>query len=120
MKRGKLSASGVAAKTGLNRFTITNIIQGTTPTPESIGKLAAGFADGPNEIQALTDHLLVLAGYRTERPEGDASEEMARLRDKVSGFSDAQLIIMTEFADFLIEIKSGPRKERNPPGESES
>ena len=35
------------------------------------------------------------------------SEERARLLDKVSGFSDAQLIRMTEFADFLERIIEG-------------
>ncbi|GAI83472.1 unnamed protein product [marine sediment metagenome] len=50
---------------------------------------------------ALEDELLILAGYRTERPGGELSESMAELMDKARLLNDPQLKIMSHFADFL-------------------
>lgn len=98
-----------AIKTDLSHACIANLRKGGRPSPETIKKLVRAFGGDGYQGQVLEDHLLALAGYRTERPEGEAlSEERARLLDTVSGFSDAQLILVTRFADFLIKIKSEP------------
>ncbi|GAH20429.1 unnamed protein product, partial [marine sediment metagenome] len=59
-----------------------------------------------NERLALEDSLLILAGYRTERPEGeDLSQPLARLMDMVANFNEPQLKLMTRFAEFLTEME---------------
>ncbi len=100
-----LSLRQAAAKTGLSHSTIYQILNGGGAFPETIGKLAKAFADGTKGRLALEDHLLVLAGYRTERPEEELSEPLAHLIDKVKEFNQPQLKVMESFADFLTEIK---------------
>ena len=102
-----LSSRQAGAKTGLSHATITDIINGSHPTADTIRKLAKGFGGKGKLRLALEDELLVLAGYRTPRPKEEISPALARLIDKVSEFSEPELGIMTQFADFLREIKGG-------------
>lgn len=106
-KREHLSLRQAAAKTGLSHATIADIRKGGHPFPESIKKLAQAFGgDGNNERLALEDKLLVLAGYRTERPEEDKpSELLAQLMDKAKQLNDPQLEIIIRFAVFLTEVE---------------
>lgn len=66
-KRERLSLRQVATKTDLSHSTIADIIKGSRPFPETITKLAQGFGGDGKRGLALQDHLLVLAGYRTQR-----------------------------------------------------
>ena len=103
-----LSLRQAAAKTGLSHATISDIIKGNCPSPESIKKLAGAFSgNGDHHRLALEDKLLVLAGYRSERPkEKEISEPMGRLLDKLSHFDEAQLKIMGRFADFISQMET--------------
>lgn len=103
--RERLSLRQAAARTGLSHQTIGDIIKGGQATPETIKKLAAAFGDGENQRLALEDKLLVLAGYRSPRSDGDLSEPMARLLDQVQLLSEPELKILTRFVDFLSELK---------------
>ncbi len=104
-KSGRLSLREAAARTGLSHSTIKDIIDGSRPLPETIRKLAQGFGGNGSQRLALEDYLLVLAGCRTERPDGEEpSESMAQLMDKVRQFSEPRLKMMVHFADFLTEI----------------
>ncbi len=101
-KKEHLTLRQAAAKTGLSHTTIYQIVNGSGAFPETIGKLAKAFADGTKERLALEDHLLVLAGYRTQRSEGEElSEPLAHLIDKVKEFNQPQLKVMESVADFL-------------------
>ena len=107
----KLSLRGAAGRTGLSHATIAEIIKGVSPTPESIRKLAHGFGGNGKEGLALEDHLLTLAGYRTERPAGqEISPPMGRLLDSVAGFDDSQLVLMSRFAEFLAGRENEAKK----------
>ncbi|MDD5493047.1 MAG: hypothetical protein PHV60_10285, partial [bacterium] len=54
------------------------------------------------EKLALEDSLLILAGYRTQRPDGqDISQPLARLLDKVAHFDEDKLKLMADFAEYL-------------------
>ena len=99
-KREHLSLRQAAERTGLSHSTIADIIKGKHPYPETIKKLAQGF--GGNGT-ALEDHLFLLAGYRTQRPE-EPNEALAELMDKAWQLNESQLKMMTHFADFLTEI----------------
>ena len=104
--REHLSLRQAAARTGLSHATLADIIKGGRPLPETIKKLAEAFGgDGPNQRLALQDHLLVLAGYRSERPEEEPSELMAQLMDRAKQLTDPQLKMMGHFANFLKSIK---------------
>lgn len=99
-----LSLRQAATKTGLSHATIAGIRNGNQPSAESIKKLAGAFSGNGQELLALEDSLLVLAGYRIERPEGqELSQPVCRLLDKISQFSEPQLQIMERFADFIAE-----------------
>ncbi len=101
-KAEHLSLRQAAARSGLSHATIADIMKGTSPSPESIKKLAQAFGENGNERLALEDSLLILAGYRTERPEGeDLSQPLARLMDMVANFNEPQLKLMAHFAEFL-------------------
>jgi len=102
-KSENLSVRGVATKTGLSHATIADIINGATlPSSETIKRLAQAFGEDGNEKLALEDSLLILAGYRTKRPNGqDISESVARLLDKVADFDENQLKLMAQFAEYL-------------------
>ncbi len=103
--REHLSLRQAAARTGLSHATIGDIRKGSHPFPETIVKLARGFGgNGNNERLALEDKLLVLAGYRTERPEEELTGSRAQLMDKVRGLSEPQIKMIINFADFLVEI----------------
>ncbi len=101
-----LSLRQAAVRIGLSHATLAQVIKSDRASPETIRKLAMGFGgDGINERFALEDHLLMLGGFRTPRPEGDEpSELLARLMDKVRQFGEPQLKIMWDFADLLAEI----------------
>ncbi|MBA7625159.1 hypothetical protein ES703_32584 [subsurface metagenome] len=99
-----LSLRQLATKVGVSHQTIASLIAGRQALPQTIKKLAIAFGGENHQRMALEDKLLVLAGYRTERPEEALSAPLARLMDKVQKFDEAQLEMMGHFADFLIEI----------------
>ena len=107
-RKERLSLRKAAAKTGLSNNTIADIMKGTHASAETIGKLAHGFGgEGANQRLALEDELLVLAGYRTKRPEGEElSEALAQVMDKARQFDERQLKIMLRFADFISEMRA--------------
>lgn len=107
-----LSLRQAAMKIGISHATIADIIKGGRPSPETIKRLAEAFSgSGDHEKIALQDELLVLAGYRSERPEVQLSQPLAQLIDIMSEFSRPQLKIMARFAEFLAEIPvKGGRK----------
>ena len=104
--REHLSLRQAAAKTDLSHSTIQGIINGSQASSGTIRKLVQGFGgDGTNQRLALQDYLLVLAGYRTEQPEGEELSEMvAQLMDSVRKLSEPQVKIVTRFVEFLLEI----------------
>lgn len=104
-KREGLSLRKAAAKTGLSHGTIGDIKNGVQPSAETIRKLAHAFGGNGKRGLVLEDQLLMLAGYRTGRPDEGLSEPMARLMDRVSEFSESQLKVMSRFADFLAEME---------------
>jgi len=106
-KKDGLSLRQAAQKTGLSHATIADIIKGVHPSAETIKKLAEAFSQsGDHHRMALEDNLLVLAGYRSERPkEKELTEPMARLLDKLSEFNEPQLKIMGRFADFISQVE---------------
>ena len=67
-KAEHLSLRQAATKTGVSRQTIAGLINGTSPSIETIKKLARSFSGDGTLRLALEDHLFALAGYR-ERPE---------------------------------------------------
>ena len=102
----RLSLRQAAEKTGLSHSTIADIIKGVQPSAESIKKLAEAFSGDGSHRLVLEDKLLVLAGYRTPRSEGDEpSELVAQLLDKLSHFSDPQLKIVRHFVNFVSEME---------------
>ena len=103
----RLSLRQAADRTGLSHSTVRDIKNGTHPLPETIKKLAMGFGgNGTNQQIALEDYLLVLAGYRRERPERkETSMARAALLDKVDKLTEVQVEMMVHFADFLVEIE---------------
>ena len=105
-KAERLSLRQAAVRSGLSHATIADIMKGTSPSPETIRKLALAFGENGNERLALEDSLLILAGYRTQRPDGeDISQPLARLMDKVANFSEPQLKLMARFAEYLADLE---------------
>lgn len=105
LKRNHLSLRQAGIKTGLSHSTIADIRRGNHPSADTVGKLARAFGGDGQRGLALEDQLLVLAGYRTPRPKGkELSIAYATLIDRVSGFNEHQLEVMTRFADFLVEM----------------
>ncbi len=104
-QREHLSLRQAAAKTGLSHATIADIRKGVHPDPETLRKLAIAFGGDGQQRLALEDQLLVLAGYRSERPEEETGVEYGRLLDKIKQLSKSQIKIMGRFADFLMEIE---------------
>ena len=95
-----------AAKIGLSHTAINAIIKGTeTPSPGTIKKLAA-FAGDHHQAMVLEDELLTLAGYRSTRPDPGLSEPLARLLDKLGGFSTLELTLVEHFTDFISNMRS--------------
>ncbi len=106
-KQERLSLRQAADKTGLSHATIGDIIKGTQASSQTIKKLAVAFGGENHQTLALEDKLLVLAGYRTPRPEGEElTEPMARLLDRLSHFSNPQLEIMEHFANFISKTEA--------------
>ena len=106
-QKESLSLRQAAQKTGLSHATIADIINGVHPSPETVRKLAGAFsANGDHYKLALEDKLLILAGYRSERPkEKEVTEPMARLLDTLSDFNEPQLKVMGRFADFVSQLE---------------
>jgi len=100
-----LSLRQAAAKTGLSHVTVDAVIKGDHPSVGTIRKLVQGFGDGTNEKSVLEDRFLVLAGYRTHRPQEKLNVPLAQLMDQVRQFSESQIKMMVHFADFLAEIE---------------
>jgi len=96
-----LSLRKTAAKADLSHATVADIINGGRPSADTIRKLAAAFSgNGRHQKVALEDYLLILCGYRSARMEGELSEPLARLMDKLSQLNDEQLRIVEQFIDF--------------------
>ncbi|GAI85384.1 unnamed protein product [marine sediment metagenome] len=107
-----LSLRQAAAKTGLSHATIADIKSGSHPDPGTIRKLVETCGgDGPRQKLAFEDRLLVYAGYRTERPEEELDEPLAKLLDTMKKFNRREVEVVTRFADFLAEVKAS-QKER--------
>ncbi len=101
-----LSLRQAASRTGLSHGTIEGILKGTSPSPETVKRLAQSFGGDGNEKLALEDSLLILAGYRTQRPDGqDLSQPLARLLDKVAHFDETKLKLMADFAEYLTHLE---------------
>lgn len=103
-----LSLRQAGAKTGLSHSTIADIMKGVQISAETVRKLATGFGgDGQHERLALEDHLLILAGYRTPRPEGEEpSQSLGQLIDKLAQFDDRQLKLVRHFADYISNLEA--------------
>jgi len=71
-----LSLRQAAARVGVSHGTIAKIMDGASPSPQTIRRLVRAFALEDTERLALEDQLLILAGYRTPRP-GEEVEEAA-------------------------------------------
>jgi len=100
-----LSYRQVASRADLSHATVAEIINGRRPSAATINKLAEAFAgNGVHQKSALGDFLLTICGYRSNPTETTPNEPLARLMDKLSGFSDAQLEIMERFADFVTKV----------------
>lgn len=105
--KNKLSLREAGKKSGLSHSTIRDIVNGKTPNPDTIKKLAIAFSDGDHQWRVLEDKLLTLAGHRTERQEENTSEPLARLLDTIADFSENRIKVLTRFADFLKGMESG-------------
>jgi len=92
--------------TDLSHSTLADIINGGRASAETIKKLELAFGDGHHNRLALEDKLLILAGHRSQRPEGDSfSEPLAQLLDKISQFDEEKLKLMQHFADFISRME---------------
>ena len=101
-----LSLRQAADKTGLSHATVAQVIKSNSASPSTIKKLAQAF--GGNGVSRLTleDQLLMLAGYRSEHPDGtEPTEAMARVLDRLGQFDERKLKILSRFADFLCEME---------------
>lgn len=101
----KLSLREAAGKSGLSHATISDLMKGSQASAETIKKLATAFSGDGHHQRALEDKLLILAGYRSEPLSKELSEPMARLVDRLSGFSESQIRILGRFADFIDEME---------------
>ncbi|MBA7577743.1 hypothetical protein ES708_19596 [subsurface metagenome] len=98
-----LSLRKLAVKVGVSHVTITEAVNGSRVSADTIKKLARAFSgNGDHQKLALEDKLLALAGYRSHRVD-DPNEAVGKLIDKISGFDEAQLELMAHFADFLLK-----------------
>jgi len=102
-----LSMRQAGERTGISHSTVDSIIRGGHASADTVAKLARGFSSNGGQRQALEDHLLALAGYRTEQPEEKLSEPLAQLMTKLQKFDESGLEVVRRFADFLIEIVDG-------------
>ena len=104
-QKERLSLRQAASKTGLSHATIADVISCGRASVETIRKLAGAFGGDGHQRLALEDELLTLAGYRTERPNMELAQPMARLLDQLSQFSEPQLKIISRFADFISQME---------------
>ena len=102
-----LSLRQVATKVGVSHQTIAGLMSGKKALPQTIKKLAKAFGGDHHQMTALEDKLLSLAGYRTERPEEELSEPLARILDKLTDLDVDQLGIVEQFADFIVRVEKG-------------
>ena len=100
-----LSLRDAAARVGVNHGTIAKIMDGASPSPQTFRRLVRAFAFEDTERLALEDRLLVLAGYRTPRPDEKGRGLLAVLIDKVSSFDEPRLRRMIAFADSLTRTR---------------
>jgi len=103
-QRRRLSLREAGELTGLSHSTIQTIIKSGHASAETVRKLANAFGGDGNEGLSLEDYLMVLTGYRTKREEGELSQPVARLLDKLGQFSEPQLKLMEHFADYLASL----------------
>ncbi len=108
-----LSLRQVATKVGVSHQTIAGLLDSKKALPQTIKKLAKAFGGDGHQRIALEDKLLILAGYRSERPEEELSEPLARLLDKLNGLDADQLGIVEQFTAFLVNMESkGGNRDR--------
>lgn len=100
-----LSLRQVATKVGVSHQTIAGLVNSRKALPQTIKKLAKAFGGDHHQMIALEDKLLILAGYRTERPEEELSEPLARLLDKLNGLDAAQLGMVEQFTAFIVTME---------------
>ena len=105
-KKEGLSLRQAGDKAGLSHATIQCIIKGGNPSSITVRKLARGFCPGgKNELMVLEEELLVLTGHKI-RNKTSMSQPLGRLLDSVKGFSEAELKIVSRFADFVAQLSS--------------
>ena len=108
-----LSLREAGKRVGVSHSTIRDIMQGGHTSAMTVTRLAEAFSgSGNHQRLILEDELLIMAGYRTPRPEGgESNQPLAELMDAVSGFNRSQLKVMAAFAEFLHEstVKGGHR-----------
>ena len=75
-----LSLRQAAARVGVSHGTIAKIMDGASPSPHTIRRLVRAFALEDAERLALEDQLLILAGYRTPRPDEKVEETAGHAR----------------------------------------
>jgi len=108
-----LSLRQVATKVGVSHQTVAGLMNGKKALPKTIKKLAIAFGGDNHQRIALEDRLLVLAGYRTERPEEVLSEPMARLLDKLNDLDATELGMVEQFTVFIMTMqKRGDNRDR--------
>lgn len=106
-EKARLSLRQAGDKAGLSHATIQCIIKGGNPSSTTVRKLAQSFCHGGrNELMFLEEELLVLTGHKTKNTNGSISQPLACLLDSVKGFSEAELKIVSRFADFVAYLSS--------------
>lgn len=98
-----LSLRQAASRTKLSHTTISDVLCGKQASAETVKKLADAFGGNGHEKVALEDRLLAYSGFRSMRPD-ETAEPVARLLDRLSQFSEAQLKVMERFAEFVTEF----------------
>ncbi len=99
-------------KTGFSHTTISTIVNGShSVSAATVIKLAHTFSvSGEHHRGVLEDELLMLAGYRTRRPEGqDLSQPQAQLLDATSGLTERQLRLLISLGEFMGELEAKER-----------
>jgi len=104
-RRERLSLRQVADRSGLSHATVAQVMKTGAASPATVRKLVQAFYGDGKQGMVVEDELLVAAGHRTPRPNGEMSEAMAWLLDKLSHFSEPQLRLVGQFADFIAEVE---------------
>ena len=113
-KKERLSLRQAAVKASLSHATISDIINGNRPSAATIVKLAEAFGNGDNQKAELKDQLLSLSGYRGDQNEGETSDPMSRVIDKLKQLNPAQLEMIEHMAGFITKAdKQGLRSLRS-------